>query len=77
MKMLKRMIKQVKNVKKNKSEEIFHLVTQENVLPMEDNIRIKAYELWEQNGCPEGQSEYFWFKAIEELQNTDENKLCV
>lgn len=27
------------------------------------NIEELAYYLWEQSGKPEGQSEYFWFKA--------------
>ena len=35
---------------------------------MEEAVRRRAYELWEQAGQPEGRSEEFWFAAIAELE---------
>jgi hypothetical protein len=35
---------------------------------IEDTVRRRAYELWEQAGQPEGRSEEFWFEAIAELE---------
>jgi len=35
---------------------------------IEEAIRRRAYELWEQAGQPEGRSEEFWFAAIAELE---------
>jgi hypothetical protein len=29
----------------------------------EDEIRTKAYELWERAGCPEGRAEDYWAQA--------------
>jgi hypothetical protein len=29
----------------------------------EDEIRAKAYEMWEQAGCPEGRAEDYWAQA--------------
>ncbi|MGA7817877.1 DUF2934 domain-containing protein [Caballeronia sp.] len=29
----------------------------------EDEIRAKAYELWEKAGCPEGRAEDYWAQA--------------
>ena len=29
----------------------------------EDDIRSKAYELWEQAGCPDGGAEIYWAQA--------------
>ena len=34
---------------------------------IEEAVRRRAYELWEQAGQPEGRSEEFWFAAIAEL----------
>jgi hypothetical protein len=36
---------------------------------IEEAIRRRAYELWEQAGNPEGRSEEFWFAAIVELED--------
>ena len=33
----------------------------------EDEIRTRAYELWESAGSPEGSAESFWHAAEEEL----------
>ena len=29
----------------------------------EDDVRSKAYELWEQAGCPDGGAEIYWAQA--------------
>lgn len=33
----------------------------------ENSIREAAYYLWQNAGCPQGNDEYFWSKAIEQL----------
>jgi len=33
----------------------------------EDDIRIRAYALWEANGCPEGSHELHWQQALRQL----------
>jgi hypothetical protein len=35
---------------------------------IEDEVRRRAYELWEHAGRPEGRSDEFWFAASVELQ---------
>jgi hypothetical protein len=35
---------------------------------IEETVRRRAYELWEQAGQPEGRSEEFWLAAIAELE---------
>ena len=37
-------------------------------LSIEEAVRRRAYELWEQAGQPEGRSEEFWFAATAELE---------
>lgn len=34
---------------------------------MDDQIRRRAYELWEADGRPEGQDQRYWFLALAEL----------
>ncbi len=34
---------------------------------MEDQVRQRAYELWEADGCPEGQDQQYWFRAMAEI----------
>jgi hypothetical protein len=34
---------------------------------MENQIRRRAYEMWEADGRPEGQDRQYWFKAMAEL----------
>lgn len=34
---------------------------------MEDQIKRRAYELWEADGRPEGQDQAYWFKAMAEV----------
>jgi hypothetical protein len=36
-------------------------------LPMDDQVRRRAYELWEADGRPHGQDQQYWFKAMAEL----------
>ena len=36
---------------------------------LENAIRRRAYELWEQAGCPEGRSDEFWHAARAELKD--------
>ena len=33
-----------------------------------DEIRARAYKLWEEAGKPEGQIDEFWYKAEEQLK---------
>lgn len=40
----------------------------ENETLNEDRVRERAYQLWEQAGCPEDRSDEFWFQAVSELQ---------
>jgi hypothetical protein len=35
-----------------------------------DRIRQRAYELWEQDGCPEGRDMEYWFRAEADLAGT-------
>jgi hypothetical protein len=41
--------------------------------PTEKEIKKRAYELWEQNGKPEGREDEFWQLAEQELRNEDES----
>jgi hypothetical protein len=34
---------------------------------MEDEIKRRAYELWEADGRPEGLDQNYWFKAMTEI----------
>ena len=34
---------------------------------MDDQIKRRAYELWEADGRPEGQDQTYWFKAVADL----------
>jgi Protein of unknown function (DUF2934) len=38
----------------------------------EDDIRTKAYELWEQAGCPDGGPEIYWAQAQMVLSGGDD-----
>lgn len=40
--------------------------------PTEDDIRTKAYELWEQAGCPDGGAEIYWAQAQMVLSSGDD-----
>jgi Protein of unknown function (DUF2934) len=39
--------------------------------PTPDQIRQRAYELWQLAGRPEGSDQEFWYEAERELQNSD------
>jgi hypothetical protein len=39
----------------------------------EDHIRARAFDLWEQYGCPAGRDEEFWLRAEQELIDGAEN----
>ena len=41
----------------------------------EQAIREAAYYLWQNAGCPNGQNEYFWSLAVEQLSGKC-NKSC-
>jgi hypothetical protein len=40
--------------------------------PTEEQIRKRAFELWEQAGKPEGREDEFWNQAQRELQGAEE-----
>jgi len=41
--------------------------------PSEKEIAARAYQLWEENGRPEGKEEEFWHVAEQELLNEDKS----
>jgi Protein of unknown function (DUF2934) len=41
----------------------------------EDDIRTKAYELWEQAGCPDGGAEIYWAQAQVALSGEEDAPL--
>ncbi len=42
----------------------------------EEAIRIAAYYNWQNAGCPNGQDEYFWTMAVEQLSNNNSKTSC-
>jgi Protein of unknown function (DUF2934) len=36
----------------------------------QESIAVRAYELWQERGCPDGSPEVDWFAAEEELLNS-------
>ena len=32
-----------------------------------DSVAARAYQIWQQNGCPHGQDQQHWFQAEQEL----------
>lgn len=34
---------------------------------MDDQVRRRAYQLWEADGGPQGQDQQYWFQALAEL----------
>lgn len=40
----------------------------------ENSIREAAYYLWQNAGCPNGNDEYFWSKAVEQLNSKSSSK---
>jgi Protein of unknown function (DUF2934) len=45
----------------------------EAMQPDEEDIRTRAYDLWEQAGEPEDRDEEFWLLAEQELRNEDKS----
>jgi hypothetical protein len=41
--------------------------------PIEEEIKRRAYKLWEQAGSPEGRDEDFYHLAEQELRNEDKS----
>jgi hypothetical protein len=41
--------------------------------PTEQEIKDRAYEIWERNGRPEGKEQEFWRLAEQELRNEDKS----
>ncbi len=37
-----------------------------------EQVRKLAYELWEQDGCPEGRADEYWHRAVRELAQSDQ-----
>lgn len=42
----------------------------------ENAVREAAYYNWQNAGCPQGQDEYFWSLAIEQLSNCCKSSSC-
>ena len=40
--------------------------------PSEDRIRVRAQEIWEENGRPSGRDEEFWFQAEAEFREAED-----
>jgi Protein of unknown function (DUF2934) len=41
--------------------------------PTEEEIKKRAYEIWERHGRPEGKKDEFWQQAEQELRNEDKS----
>ena len=39
---------------------------------LQDRIRARAHQLWEQAGRPDGREDEFWFQAERDIRETDE-----
>jgi hypothetical protein len=37
--------------------------------PKEEQMRLRAYKLWERHGRPEGRQDEFWLRAEQELRD--------
>ncbi len=40
--------------------------------PLEEQIRARAYELWQQAGKPQGREDEFWHQAERALRETEQ-----
>ena len=40
--------------------------------PDEEHIRVRAREIWDENGRPSGRDEEFWYQAEHELREAEE-----
>lgn len=34
---------------------------------LDEQIRLRAYHLWEMDGCPAGREQHYWFAAVTEI----------
>jgi hypothetical protein len=50
------------------------MVVQEDKSTSEQLIRIRSYLLWEHDGCPQGCSEEYWFRAKNEIDEETEKQ---
>jgi hypothetical protein len=39
--------------------------------PSEDEVRQRAYELWQSEGCPDGDPDAFWHRACAALASSE------
>jgi hypothetical protein len=44
----------------------------DNQQGFEDQVRQRAYQLWEQEGRPEGRQDEFWYRARQEIQGAED-----
>lgn len=42
----------------------------------EQAIQEAAYFIWQNAGCPQGQDEYFWSLAVEQIANNSKKSSC-
>jgi hypothetical protein len=42
------------------------------VYPTDEHIRIRALQLWEKSGKPDGREDEFWHQAEQELQEMED-----
>ncbi len=42
----------------------------------EKAIQEAAYFIWQNAGCPQGQDEYFWSMAVEQINNCNKSGCC-
>ena len=42
----------------------------------EEHIRVAAYYIWQNAGCPSGQDEYFWSMAVEQISKKCNKTSC-
>ena len=50
----------------------------ENRKKLNDSIRVRAHEIWEERGCPEGSSDEIWLEAENQINpKPDFNEWCI
>lgn len=42
---------------------------------MHEQIEQRAYQMWEADGCPHGQDQAYWFKAMAEITASAAKKI--
>lgn len=43
----------------------------DELMLLEQRIREKAYQLWEEAGCPEAREQHFWFQAEDAIRQEE------